>query len=275
MLLSSLVLWFYSVKNEMMKRLKCWVFWLVALFLFVSFWYCDDIVRLSNIWRQSVSLNIGETMDFSPGFCLYWTNTNNWITVYYSDWTQATSSFISNDIYCFNVAWYIINNGSQQRNAYYYSWISVGSCSCSDCPTCPEINTGDILSWYILESEIDNLYCENHWYCPIIDTWSIESWNWSALFINDIQHVSAPLINITIPEEFDWNYTWNDEEFDLSISWYNVDTEYIDWIIRKQTTLPNSTDFNNTVSWLIPLFVPWLVIILLIYFIFRFIKKIF
>ena len=69
--------------------------------------------------------------------------------------------------------------------------------------------------------------------------------------------------------------TNNNDVFDLWVSWYNVDTAYIDWIITTQKTLPDKQDFNNTISWLLPLFVPWLVIIACLYFIFRFIKKVF
>lgn len=101
------------------------------------------------------------------------------------------------------------------------------------------------------------------------------NWDWSALYINDIQHQSAWTINITIPEEFSWDYTWDDEEFNLNVIGYNVDTAYIEWIITNQTTKPNQTDLNNIITWVIPLFVPWLVIILFIYFIFKFLKKIF
>ena len=103
------------------------------------------------------------------------------------------------------------------------------------------------------------------------------SWDtqWSALYINEIQHNSAWVINITIPEELSWDYTWNDESFDLWISWYNVDTDYIAWIIENQNTLPNSIDLTNTITNLLPAFVPWLVIVLFLYFVFRFIKKVF
>ena len=107
--------------------------------------------------------------------------------------------------------------------------------------------------------------------CPV-SSWNI---SWSSLFINNIQHLGAPIIDITIPEEFDWDYVSTDEEFILDIEWYNVDTEYMDWIITTQTTLPNEIDFNNLISSVIPLFIPWLVVILFLYFIFRFIKKIF
>ena len=86
-------------------------------------------------------------------------------------------------------------------------------------------------------------------------SWGVDSWDnisRSALFIDDIQHESAPVINITIPEEIDWDYTWNDEEFNIWINWYNVDTEYIDSIIRTQNYKPTSEDFTNLVWTLAP-----------------------
>ena len=158
-----------------------------------------------------------------------------------------------------------------------FSWDSVYSPWLS----CPEVNTWEILSWYILESEIDTNFCVGNWYCPTNECTGsldpVQSWNWSSLFINDIQHIGAWLINITIPEEIEWDYiyTWNWDEFDLNVKWYNVDSDYIEGIINTQNSKPSSQDFNNIITWLIPLFVPWLCIILLLYFIYLFIKKIF
>lgn len=106
-------------------------------------------------------------------------------------------------------------------------------------------------------------------------SWNI-SWNsWSTLYINEILHEWAPIINIDIPEEISWDYTWTVNSFDIDIKGYNVDTEYISDIITNQKTPANSIDLNNIVQVLLPLFVPWLVIILFIYFAFKFIKKIF
>lgn len=86
-------------------------------------------------------------------------------------------------------------------------------------------------------------------------SWGVDSWDnisRSALYIDEIQHESAPVINITIPEEIDWDYTWNEEWFYIWINWYNVDTEYIDSIIRTQNYKPTSEDFTNLVWTLAP-----------------------
>lgn len=137
-----------------------------------------------------------------------------------------------------------------------------------------------------LDDDLYFTWSNNPWGYPYIEVtplcsssswWNLTWINRSILHINWIEHVWAWFINITIPEEFerDYIYTWNWEELNIDVKWYNVDTAYIDWLITTQKTLPNNTDFNNTISWLLPLFVPWIVIIFFLYFIFRFIKKVF
>lgn len=120
-------------------------------------------------------------------------------------------------------------------------------------------------------SSIDSNYCSVNWLCSE-DTWDVQ---WSALYINDIQHQSSPIIWINIPEEISWDYTWDESSFYLDINGYNVDSDYINWIIATQSSMPDQSDFNSLVSNVLPLFIPWLVIILFIYFVFRFVKKIF
>lgn len=104
-----------------------------------------------------------------------------------------------------------------------------------------------------------------------VDTWDI---SWSSLYINEIQHLSSENINITIPSEISRDYTGDENNFELVINWYNVNTEYIEWIIENQNAVPSTEDFNNIITYLLPLFVPWLVLILFIYFVFRLIKKV-
>lgn len=107
--------------------------------------------------------------------------------------------------------------------------------------------------------------------CPVN-----ENPDWSAVYVNEIQHIWWPTINITIPEEYAWDYNyWNDSGLNIVISGFNVDYEYMDNVINTQKTLPNDIDFNNIVSSIVPLFVPWIVIIFFLYFVFKFIKKIF
>jgi len=125
------------------------------------------------------------------------------------------------------------------------------------CPICPEVDTWAILSGYVSESlltscqsslsgyQSDLASCQSDlsscqsslsWYnntlnncsnslnscntnlnnCLQSNCWDIE---WSALYINEIQHQSAPIINITIPEEYNWDYTWDENSFDVYVEW--------------------------------------------------------
>ena len=261
-----------------------------------------------NIWREYYMFeyvwNNTQTFyfyDYDDNTITSQTDATNWYNLEFAWWRQwvAKSKF------------YVVNGVRVRLYKYTSLW---GGGSCEEQYTSEECQSvyGLVSSWVLnacqsslsncqsslsgCQSSLSNCQSSLSWYsntlsncsnnlntcnvslsnclsanCPF-NTWDVQ---WSALFINDIQHIWAPLINITIPEEFEWNYTWSNDEFDLDVVWYNVDTEYIDWIIRTQKTTPDSYDFNNIVSNLIPLFVPWLVIVLFLWFIFRFIKKIF
>lgn len=206
-------------------------------------------------------------------------------------------------------AWYITQSACNSQ----YSWyIQPSDCpSCSSCPvyTYYTPNWTWIINWdfivrnidnnyittelrdlwdgavwldlYFNSNSIDHNYCENNNLCPIYtwDSWSCNnSWDVSrsSVYINDIQHLWWPNINISIPEEISWDYDYNvNNDMSIDIEWYNVDYDKINWIVDIQKYKPTSDDFTRLVSESVPLFVPWLVIILLVYFIFRFVKKIF
>lgn len=124
------------------------------------------------------------------------------------------------------------------------------------------------LEWELNQCTQDLINCSNS-----TNTWSCETWNnWSALYINDIQHLWKPNIFITIPEEIDWDYTSEWDDFDLDIVGYNVDTEYIDWIIRTQNYKPTTEDFTKLV-WLLAPYTKILVFLLFVFLIWAWIKK--
>lgn len=106
--------------------------------------------------------------------------------------------------------------------------------------------------------------------------WNYSWLNWSSLYINNIQHLWWPSIYLDIPEEInrDYQYSSNDDMF-IDIEGYNVNYDSISGAIAIQNYKPDSSDLNKIITELIPLFIPWLVIILFLYFVFRFIKKIF
>lgn len=127
-------------------------------------------------------------------------------------------------------------------------------------------------------SSVDQSYCENNNLCP--------SWWWSCncpsgwvsnLFINDIFHPWAFNVVINIPEEIDRDYAYTSswQNFNLDVVWYNVDYTKVQDQIDIQSFKPSDEDLSIIVSQVLPLFIPWLVIILFLYFIFKFIRKIF
>lgn len=215
-------------------------------------------IKLFN-WNTNTENNLYyEFSPYSPYNAVYsiyftWVNTTtmqNWVLFEWND-----CSLVQSDLYT------CIDNYS------ICDW-NLRSCQ-SDLSTA----TGyiDSLEWEISQCSQDLINCSNS-----SNTWSCESWsNWSALYINDIQHLWKPNIFITIPEEINWTYTSEWDDFDLNVSWYNVDTEYIENVIDIQNTKPSQDDFNKIISEVIPLFVPWLFIILFIYFVFRLVKKVF
>ena len=111
-----------------------------------------------------------------------------------------------------------------------------------------------------------------------VDTWDTQ---WSAVYVNDIQHNSAWIINITIPEEIDWDYsyvTWeNDslESLNIAVSGYNVDTDYIENVIKINSYRPTSQDFTSVFVGGFSLILPYIVIVLFIVFVRKLIKRIF
>lgn len=133
-------------------------------------------------------------------------------------------------------------------------------------------------------SSVNSSYCQNNNLCPLIpdiDCWTGDwiwsgDWNWSALWINNIQHLWAANLFINIPEEIwrDYAYTNNWNNMNIDVEWYNVDYEYIEWVINKQSYIPTSEDLSNVFSNL-GLFWSLLVVCLFVILVFYMFKKIF
>lgn len=277
---------------------------------FLSWTSTNSLVCLSINWSYSISYPSSSTQyvylyslgsvgsSFNVSIFSWWFTSDKFLTDFnFKDYLFIDKSNTNFVVWSWNYGFWSVD-----------TLTFTSSCSSSQCPEVPECPAASEyptilsfdwvvldLSWYnqVALNSINNV---SYWgYESIINwddhimyvsinndltwwicTWDIIwEWDWSALFINWIQHVWAPLINITIPEEYNRNYTWTEEVFDLSVDWYNVDYEYIDNIINTQNSKPNSNDLTIIISQLIPLFVPWLCIILLLYFIYIFIKKIF
>lgn len=172
---------------------------------------------------------------------------------------------------CLQINWYNVTNLTYWDYSVTFDTNNVPA---PDCPVCEEQYTSEECQQeYSLMpiSSCNSEYCWLNWLCP-----EYTGSTMSELYINWINHLWAPIININIPLEQarDYEYTW--DTMNINLSWENnVDYEYMDNIIRTQNSKPNTVDFNNIISVLLPKFIPWLVIILFILFIFRFIKKIF
>ena len=126
-------------------------------------------------------------------------------------------------------------------------------------------------------SSVDSNYCTSNNLCPSSSPSDCPNVWVSNIWINDLFHPWAFNIIMNIPEEIDWDYAYTNswQNMNIDVVWYNVDYDYINDVVDTQNYKPSSSDLSSIVSQIIPLFVPWLCIILLLYFIFRFIKKIF
>lgn len=171
---------------------------------------------------------------------------------------------------------------------------------CEECPTCPVYSLSLApLDWsteyysitwnvnvvvnewidYALDSHNNALWLsvwmntDIWWQCTgdVIDP---GSWNWSALYINWIQHESASLIDINIADYVPWDYSINEDVFDLDVG-SGYDQDYIDWVIDVQSYRPTSEDFTQTFVWGLILFTPYVVILLFVILVWNLIKKIF
>lgn len=143
--------------------------------------------------------------------------------------------------------------------------------------TCPEINTWEILSWYILESEIDTNYCVWNWLCPNeCGSWTDLSWDlqYSNIYINSILHPWEENIYIDIPDYIQWDYSISSWDFNIYVwSWYDMD--YMNSIIKINSYRPDSSDFTNIFVSGLTLIFPYIFVLLLIVFIWKLIKRIF
>lgn len=126
-------------------------------------------------------------------------------------------------------------------------------------------------------SSVDSTYCVNNNLCPTCSDCSSWTWIYSNVYINNILHLWAPNIIINIPQEIDRDYAYTSwsNNMNIDVVGYNVDYDYMDNVVDIQNYKPWNEDLQSIITDIIPLFVPWLVIILFLYFIFKFIKKVF
>ena len=255
----------------MLKKCLLWLFvWLVW---FISFSNAVNYV-VNSSWTDYLPQYIYYTPNISVENYLCSTNKcyislDFWLKDYpttdYQCMTNANNVFSCSCVWnrpCSTYSWVVKLTYSSSFNVFQYITFNDWQ-SCPECETCPEINTGDILSW-----SCDINYCVENDLCPT------STWSRSELVINDIVHEWKPLINVSIPDDIYWDYSTDDNQFDLYVwSWYNQ--EYIDSILAINSYRPDNDDFTNIfVSWLTLIF-PYIFVALLIVFMWKLLKRIF
>lgn len=297
----------------MKKILSTFIIWCIWL---ISFCSAYDTYDFSSCTRYYCALNTTNTYNWTYCIVLwqdsvwnsvgafsaiYFDNSNTSSSFDWSSWPNFVSSYVpfwtnrTTDIFlgCFNNNWftnyskihsYTSSNNIRNKLVYIYSlseylstFYPCQECQdCPSCPSCPSVDTGAILSWYVLVSSIDSNYCTDNNLCPSSWTWSCEEWNWnrSALYINDIQHPWSALINITIPEELQRNYTGDEEEMNIDVEWYWYDQEKMQQLVNTQYYTPTPEDMGNLVGKIAD-FLPLLAIMLLVIRTWYLIKKVF
>lgn len=280
-----------------------WIFW------FIGFWYCDTIFTTNTVWTRS-STNINLTLASHKLLCVTFNNTN--ITNCHLNWTAFANKTLiclyndtdSSTTVTTDCQWvtssrtldyWIVNwnhNLIQQwlidtmcENQWYILSSSVNSSYCTSnwlCPSCTECDDPytslECQEEYNLIpiEDIDINYCVWNWLCPN------ESWTWdftwdlqfSNIYINNILHPWKQNIFVTIPDYITWDYSFTGDDFNIYVwSWY--DEEYINSIIKINSYRPTDTDFSDIfISWLTLIF-PYIVVTLFIVFVWRLLKRIF
>lgn len=223
-----------------------------------NFQYHLRLIRyISPNWFNNTEINncIVNNNNYNNFTCDFsWININSVIFNKDTALTCTSPNICWIDYTCRIISDNIINN----QNSCDYSWyLTQWECD-------------NLYSWYVLESSIDSAYCENNWLCSSSSSWDV---SWSALYINNIQHLWWPNIFITIPEEIGRDYNYNDyDDMFISVSGYNVDYDKITGIIDVQNYKPSQEDFNNII-WILADYMPIIVIFLWLLFIYKMIRK--
>ena len=284
-----------------MKKFLLWLFiaWLSFIGFSNSYYLGDFPTRETITWEQST-----ETKYFSWWICFnYAYNKISNRDFYDLEWNIILNHSDMPDIarlICFNdpvwvkpITYYTTLYAFSNDNwLLFFTWWANNV----NCPS-----TWEILSWYIEQWQLTSCQnsltaCQNanSWYNNTLNSCSnnlntceinlsnclqgnpINSGDimWSSLFINNIQHPWAWLINITIPEEIERDYSNIDDEFDLEITGYWYDQEKMQSIVNTQYYKPTSEEMSNLV-WKVADFLPLIWVALLITRAWRILKKVF
>ena len=242
-----------------------------------SWRWWNNIQTDGSYWYSTQRINITSTRNFTVNnydFTCFHKSTQDASCVYSQDWWTNRVLTSLTSLSCVDTSTFTIKWNCWDTYFFYFKvwqWIIPNNTMSSlECQT--EYNLIPI-------SSVDQNYCITNNLCPSSEcpVCPVGSWWVSSLYINDILHVGAPFIYMDIPQEIGWDYEYTQwgTNMIIDVEWYNVDYDKIEGIVNTQSYTPDEYDLNSIITNVMPLFVPGLVIILFIYFVFRFIKKIF
>lgn len=269
-----------------------------------------DCTYYNWVWFDDTSFPLGLFKSIMVSTVNVWTDDFGSPGVSVSDMSYGHVSFSFNPYYSswkwIPIYFYLYATGTLTKNMSYdysctFSWYNI----ISSCPICsPQYTSSECQSEYDLVPSSDLSTCESSlsdcqtslsgWdntlnncsnnllscqsslssciqsNCPF-DTWSVQ---WSALYINNIQYLSSPIINIDIPENINWDYSITWDTFDLYVG-SGYDVEYIESIIDINSYRPTSEDFTSVFVGGLSLIMPYIIFVLFLVFMRKLIKRIF
>lgn len=241
---------------------KC-TYWLL-LIAPIIWWFCSaqsfsewELIDYAFSRGSNLKLNFPDDTN-----CFFSVSSNNLVYIKYN-WVEINQ--LSTWYYCFLdtslVQFRKINVWYTHSDLIFFNWYYSTDCNCQVCEECQECPT------------IDSQYCVENNLCPS-EWWEDGETSRSALYINDIQHPWSALINITIPEELQRNYTGDEEEMNIDVEWYWYDQEKMQQLVNTQYYTPTPEDMSSLVGKIAD-FLPLLAIMLLIVRSWYLIKKVF
>ena len=217
-------------------------------------------------------INISSSKSISTSFI------NSFNNCVVSEWAVCSYNNINQ---WYKMLWLVFWPTTNITDSFSFDWSCVidwnnikWESTCPTCPECevctPQYTSSECQSEYNLIpiSDIDSEYCTINDLCEF-------TWSYSNIYINDIWFPSKPFIYLSIPDTINWDYTWNSWSMSVDVWDYNVDTDYIDWLVAMNTYQPTSEDFTNVFVGGLTLIFPYIFIALLILFIRKLVKRIF
>ena len=256
-----------------MNKLLKYAFWLITALAisFNSFTNAETIDNSNWYAEFHYNRNSAWTYDYSPNepwmSCIMFDNQYPNASLY--DWTNTYTTELNNrNLVCTNsdTVQLTISNSQNYYNFYFSdeNWLRVLFPNFTSLQCQTEYNLIPI-------SEVTANYCRLNF--DLISPLECPSWWWSgtgevnrsAWYINNQQYPWTATLQIRIPEFIKYSVTYNTDETQVDIEWYNADEDYINAVIDNERLTPTNEDFAYLISWL-QVFIPYIFIWILILF---------